>query len=368
MRAAGVDVLDLASGDPDFATPEPIRAAAKSALDAGDTHYVSPAGVADLREAIVAKLKAENGIEVNAAQVLVTPGGKAALFDAVQALVEPGVEVLLPEPAWVSFRPMVELAGGSVRSVPLGDGFRLTREALEAAVTSRAKVLIINSPCNPTGRVLDDSERAAIAATAIEHDLVVLSDEIYEHVIYSPHRHVSLASLPGMAERTLTVNGFSKAFAMTGWRIGYLAGPAALVSAASKVHGHSATCVSGFGQAGALAALRSPRALVDEMVAAWARRREVVCMAINAMNGFRCPLPDGAFYAFVDVRGTGLSSQAVAAELLEKHNVAVVPGPAFGAAGEGFSRLSFATSDETLERALLAFERFTQQLPKASTR
>ncbi len=368
LRAAGHDVLDLATGDPDFATPEPIRAAAKAALDAGDTHYVSPSGVPALRDAIAAKLMADNGIEVAASQVLVTPGGKAALFVAIQALVEPGVEVLLPEPAWVSFRPMVELAGGTVRSVPLGPNFRLTRVALEAAVTPKARLLIVNSPCNPTGRVLDDDERAAIVDTAIAHDLIVLSDEIYERVIYPPHRHVSLASLPGMAERTLTVNGFSKAYAMTGWRIGYLAGPADMVAAAAKVHGHSATCLSGFGQAGALAALNSPRSLVDDMVGAWARRRQLICMAINAMNGFRCPLPDGAFYAFVDVRGTGLRAQAVAAALLERHQVAVVPGTAFGEAGEGFIRLSFATSDETLERALRSFERFSQQLPKESTR
>jgi aspartate aminotransferase len=366
LRATGVDVLDLASGEPDFVTPAAIREATKRALDAGDTHYVSPAGVPALREAISNKLRIENGITVAPSQVLVTPGGKAALFVAIQALVEPGVEVLLAEPAWVSFRPMVELAGGSVRTVALTGDFRFTAEALEASVGPKTKLLLVNSPCNPTGRVLDDEERTAIAKFAIAHDLVVIADEIYERIVYPPNRHVSLASLPGMADRTLTVNGFSKAFAMTGWRIGYLAGPSALVAAAAKVHGHFATCANSFAQAGAIEALRGDSPAVEEMVAAWARRRQFVCTAINAMTGFRCPLPDGAFYAWVDVRRTGMGSQQVASALLDAHHLAVVPGPAFGASAEGFLRLSFATSDQTLERALLALESFTTQLPKES--
>lgn len=362
MKAAGQPVLDLASGEPDFITPEPIRTATKRALDEGDTHYVSPLGVPALREAIAQKLSRENGIEVSSNQILVTAGAKAALYVALQALAQPQVEVLLPEPAWVSFRPMVELAGGTVKTVTLGEGFRLTREALEASISPLSKVLIINSPCNPTGRVLDDDERAAIIGTALEHDLIVIADEIYERITYPPHRHISLAAHPLMKQRTVTVNGFSKAFAMTGWRLGYLSGPDWLVSAAAKIHGHLATCANSFAQAGALAALQCPAQVVNDLVFAWSRRRARVCEALDRLRGFRCPLPDGAFYAFIDIRPTGLSSTQVATALLERHLLAVVPGSAFGAAGEGFIRLSFAAADETIDRALTAIEHFSHTL------
>ncbi len=361
LRATGIDVIDLSAGEPDFVTPEPIREAAKRALDQGDTHYVSPAGILPLREAISKKLRENNGIDVTASEVLVTPGAKAALFVAFQALVEPGVEVLMPDPAWGSFRAMIEIAGGTARALP---GPRITTEGLEAKITAKTRVLLVCSPNNPTGHVLDAEERAAIVAAAVKHDLIVIADEIYERVIYPPHHHVSLASLPEMKHRTLTVNGFSKAFAMTGWRLGYLAGPSALVAPAAKVHGHLATCANSFAQAGALAALALPRSTVDDMVSAWARRRARVCSALDALRGFRCALPDGAFYAFVDIRQTGMRSVEVARVLLDVHHLAVVPGSAFGEAGEGFLRISFATSDETLERALLAFERFSQQLPQ----
>ena len=362
LRAEGVKVLDLATGEPDFDTPEPIRAAAKRALDHGDTRYVSPAGVPALRTAIAAKLKTENG--VFAQEVLVTPGAKAALYVAIHALVEPGVEVLLPEPAWVSFRPMVALAGGTTRPIALEAGFRLTREAIERQVTAKTRVLIVNSPCNPTGRVLDEAERNAVITAAIEHDLIVITDEIYERVVYAPHRHVSLAADPRMAERTLTVNGFSKAFAMTGWRLGYLAGPARLVSAAAKIHGHLATCATSFAQAGGVAALQTDPAVIEAMVATWARRRERVCAFIDSLPLFACPKPDGAFYAFVDIRKTGLTSNEVARRLLDQHHVAVVPGAAFGVEGEGFIRVSFATSDAVLESALAAIHRFAELLEK----
>jgi aspartate aminotransferase len=369
LRARGADVVDLGGGDPDFPTPEHICRAAIEAMQAGDTHYVSPAGTPKLRAAIARKLEQENQVKVDPADgVLVTPGGKAALFVAVQALIEPGSEVLLPEPAWVSFRPMVELAGGRVVPVALetSQGFRLTYAALKAAVTDATRLLIVNSPSNPLGRVLREDERQAIARVAAEHDLTVISDEIYEHVIYDGHRHVSLASLPELAERTLTCNGFSKAYAMTGWRLGWVAGPPQLLKALRTVHGHVATCAASFTQAAGVAALEGPQDAVKQMVAAWARRRDMVCTRLGALPGVRCPKPEGAFYAFPEVRGTGLSATEFTDHLLQNEQVAVTPGDAFGPAGAGHVRLSFATSDQELSRGLERIERFVNQVVRGT--
>jgi aspartate aminotransferase len=252
---------------------------------------------------------------------------------------------LIIEPAWVSYVSLVELAGG--RPVPVAldpdDNFRITRDLLAAAVTPATRVMIVNSPNNPTGRVLDEAELAAIVEIATAHDLLVFSDEIYEKILYDGHRHVSLAALPGMAERTLTFNGFSKAYAMTGWRLAYVAGPRPYVAEIEKVHSHSATCATSFVQSAGVEALTGPQAFIGEMVEAWDRRRRAVTAGLDAVKGVRCPRPEGAFYAFADVRETGLSSIAAAALLLREAHVAVVPGIAFGGAGEGHLRLSFAT-------------------------
>jgi aspartate aminotransferase len=355
LKAEGIDVIDLGGGDPDFITPAHIRRAASEAMDAGDTHYVASNGTPALRKAIAAKLRADNGIAADPnGGVIVTPGGKAALFQAMLALVEPGVDVLILEPAWVSYVPMVELAGG--RAVPVGldpdDDFRITEAKLRAALTPQTRVILANSPNNPTGRVLDETELAAVAAVARDHDLLVFADEIYEKILYDGHRHVSLASLPGLAERTLTFNGLSKAYAMTGWRLGYVAGPNRYVEQIAKVHSHSVTCATSFAQAGGVAALTGPQVFIGEMVAAWDRRRRTVAAGLSAVRGLRCPLVEGAFYAFVDARETGLASTELADHLLGEAHVAVVPGVAFGAAGEGHFRLSFATSDAALERAV----------------
>ncbi len=354
LRAQGIEVVDLGGGDPDFATPAHIVEAAVAAMQRGDTHYVESTGVPALRAAIAAKLRRENRLEVKAEEILVTPGGKAALFAAIQALVEPGVDVLVPEPAWVSYRPMVEAAGGGYRPVPLDAdaGFALTRAALEAALTPATRLLIINSPCNPTGRVLRAEELEAVAAFARERDVIVLSDEIYEHLVYDSHQHRSLASLPGLAERTLTVNGFSKAWAMTGWRLGYLAGPAALLAGPKLLHGHMVTCAASFAQAGALAALEGSLEPVRTMVARWDQRRRTLVEGLNTIPGLRCALPEGAFYAWVDIRGSGLDSITFARQLIEQARVAVTPGEAFGEAGAGHVRLSYATSDSALEFAV----------------
>jgi aspartate aminotransferase len=353
LKAEGIDVIDLGGGDPDFITPEHIRAAATDAMNAGDTHYVASAGIPSLRKAIADKLRTDNGIEVDPSGVIVTPGGKQALFEATLAFVETGVDVMIPEPAWVSYGPMVELAGGTAVPVPLDPdtNWRLTADSLAAAWTPASRILLINSPNNPTGRVLHDAELSAIAAFAQERDLLVFSDEMYEKILYDGQRHTSIATLPGMAERTLVFNGLSKAYAMTGWRLGYVAGPRPYLEQIEKVHSHSVTCATSFVQKAGVVALTGPQGFIGQMVSAWDRRRRNLAERLNAVNGITCPLVEGAFYAFADIRGTGMTSTQAADLFLQEAHVAVTPGVAFGASGEGHVRLSFATSDDLLETA-----------------
>jgi aspartate aminotransferase len=355
LKAQGIDVVDLGGGDPDFITPAHIRQAAADAMNAGDTHYVASAGTPAFRRAIAEKLRKDNGIEVDwQKEIIVTPGGKASLFQTMMALVEPGVDVLVLEPAWVSYVPMVEMAGG--RAIPVrletDDNFKVTYEKLAAAVTPQARALLFNSPNNPTGRVMDSDELDAIARVAEEFDLLVFADDMYEKILFDGRKHVSFASLPGMHQRTLTFNGLSKAYAMTGWRLGYVAGPAVYVDQVAKVHSHSVTCATSFAQAGGVAALTGPQEFIGDMVTAWDRRRRMVSDGLSAVKGFRCPPAEGAFYAFPDIRELGMSSLEAADLILREAHVALVPGAAFGEAGEGHLRLSFATSDEELEKAV----------------
>ena len=355
LKAQGIDVIDLGGGDPDFITPAHIRQAATDAMNAGETHYVASTGIPALRKAIAEKLRDDNGIEVDPdSEVVVTPGGKQALFEATLALVEPGVDVLIPEPAWVSYGPMVELAGGTAVPVSLDpdDNWRLTPAALEAAATPASRILLVNSPNNPTGRVLDDEELKAIADFARDRELLVFSDEMYEKILYDGHRHTSIATYPGLAERTLIFNGLSKAYAMTGWRLGYVAGPKAYLQQVEKVHSHSVTCATSFVQRAGVVALTGPQEFIGEMVTAWDRRRVAVSDGLSRLKGIDCRRAEGAFYAFADVRGLGISSSDAAEWFLHDAHVAVTPGIAFGAAGEGHVRLSFATSDELLAEAV----------------
>lgn len=354
LKAQGVDVVDLGGGDPDFITPQHIRQAAVDAMDAGDTHYVASVGTPQLRKAIAAKLLKDNGLTYDPAEIVVTPGGKHALYEAMQATVEPGVDVMILEPAWVSYVPMVEMAGGRAVHVALesDDNFRVTRDALEAAITPKTRGILVNSPNNPTGRVLDEGEFDAICGLARDHDLLVYTDEMYEKIVFDGRRHLSIAAMPGMWERTLTFNGLSKAYAMTGWRIGYVAGPKAFIDEIAKVHSHSVTQATSFAMAGGVAALTGPQVFIDEMVAAWDRRRHKVAAGLSNVRGIRCPEPEGAFYAFPDIRETGLSSLDFADLILREAHVALVPGTAFGEAGEGHVRLSFATADDLLANAV----------------
>jgi aspartate aminotransferase len=354
LKAAGRDVIDLGGGDPDFPTPAHIVAAAADAMEAGDTHYVASPGIPELRQAIVEKLRTENNVGYSTDEIIVTPGGKPAIFAAIMTLIDRGDEVLILDPGWVSYAPEVVMAGGTPVSAPLSpdDNFAITEERLRPAITPRTRALILCTPNNPTGRVATEEELATVARLAQEFNLYVLSDEIYEKLVYDGAVHRSIASLPGMWERTLTLNGFSKAYAMTGWRLGFLAAPAPIVKQILKVHSHSVTCAASFSQRGAVVALNGPQDFIGQMVAAYDRRRRLVTDGLNAIPGVRCALPQGAFYSFPDIRGTGLSSAECAELLIEQGGVAVTPGSAFGPAGEGFIRLSYATSDELLASAI----------------
>lgn len=355
LKAQGVDVIDLGGGDPDFITPAHIREAAIDAMNGGETHYVGGAGTPAFRKSIAAKLHRENGISVDPASgVMVTPGGKFALYLAAQAFVEPGVEVMVLEPAWVSYVPIVELAGGTPIRVSLNpdDNFTITRDILEAHITPATRIILLNSPNNPTGRVMTASELDAVAAFALDHDLMVWTDEMYEKIVYDGRTHLSIATQPGLHERTLTFNGLSKAYAMTGWRLGYVAGPAALIAQLGKVNSHATTCATSFAQAGGVAALDGPQDTIAEMVRAWDRRRHLVTDGINRIAGLRTNLVEGAFYSFIDGREIDPDSVRLADRILNEAQIAVVPGVAFGAAGEGHLRISFATSDEELTRTI----------------
>ncbi len=354
LKAAGRDVIDLGGGDPDFPTPAHIVAAAADAMESGDTHYVASPGTPELRAAIVEKLRADNGLTYSADEIIVTPGGKPALFAAIMALVDQGDEVLILDPGWVSYAPEVVIAGGTPVGVPLSadDDFAITEAILRPYITPRTRALILCTPNNPTGRVATESELATVARLAREHDFYVLSDEIYEKLVYDGAVHRSIAALPGMWERTITLNGFSKAYAMTGWRLGFLAAPQPVVAQIMKVHSHSVTCAASFSQRAATVALSGSQEFIGTMVAAYDRRRHLVTDGLNSIPGVRCALPQGAFYSFPDIRGTGLSSARAAELLIDEGGVAVTPGSAFGSAGEGFIRLSYATSDALLTSAI----------------
>ncbi len=364
LRAQGRDVIALAGGDPDFPTPSHIVEAAEAALRAGDTHYPPSRGRPALVEAIVAKLERENGIRVAPAQVVVTPGAKWALFIALAALVNPGDEVIVLDPSWVSYAPMVGLNDGVPVPValPAADGHRITEQALRSALSERSKVLLVNSPNNPTGRVLQPDEIDAIVRVAREADLYVISDEIYEHLVFDGAVHRSLAAEPGMAERTVVVNGFSKAYAMTGWRLGWLAAPEQIAALALNLHGQGVTSASSFAMAAGVAALNGPQECVAEMVAAYADRRRFMVEALNAIEGIECAAPEGAFYLFPSFPGSERDSVALAEALLERGDVAAVPGIAFGAPGEGHLRFTIATSKADLERAAERISRVAPEL------
>ena len=351
LAAKGVTVINMGGGDPDFATPEHIVEAAIRSLRGGATHYVNPLGIAELREAIAAKLERENGVRVSAGDgVIVTPGAKFAILLALLAHLDPGDEVLVQDPSWVSYAAMVRLAEGAAVPVPTlpEDGFRLGAEVLRRAATARTRAIIVNHPVNPTGHVLDDGEMDAVAGLAAERDLLVISDEIYERIAYPGTTHRSLAARPDLAGRTLTVNGFSKAYAMTGWRLGYVAGPANLMHPLRKVQDHSIYCVAPFIQEAGVAALTGPQDCVKAMCAEYLRRREAFLRAVGDVPGVQVSAPQGAFYTFPRFDVPGVPARRLAEVLLEVGGVAATAGTAFGACGEEHLRFTLRVPPETM--------------------
>lgn len=361
MKAEGIDVCSFSAGEPDFDTPDHIKAAAKDALDAGKTQYGPAAGEPKLRKAIAQKLQRENKLCYSPENVLVTNGGKQSLFNLMQVLLEPGDEVIIPAPYWLSYPEMVKLAAGVPVIVPTAvqTGYKITPEQLRQAVTPRTRLLVLNSPSNPTGMVYTPAEIRAIAKVIIETGIYVVSDEIYEKILYDGAEHLSIGAVsPEIFERTITSSGFAKAYAMTGWRIGYLAGPAEIVRAAITLQSHSTANVCTFAQYGAIAALEGPQNCVERMRQAFAERRQVVLDLLSTIPGLTCPKPEGAFYIFVDIQKTGLTSLEFCNKLLDSWQVAAVPGAAFGA--DNNIRLSYATDMETIQKGLDRLATFVQ--------
>ncbi len=346
-EAEGADVVDLSVGEPDFDTPAVVREAGKAAIDAGHTTYTPSQGIRSLREAIVADL-ADRGVEHDPDEVIVTPGGKHALYETVHALVEPGDEVVLIDPAWVSYEAMVNLAGGSaVRVDTTPHDFQLepALDDLEDVVTDATELIVLNAPNNPTGAVYTDAALAGVRDLAVEHDVAVVSDEIYDEVTYGVESR-SLGSLDGMGDRTVTINGFSKAYAMTGWRLGYLAAPEPLVGEAGKIQSHTVTCAANFVQHAGVTALEEADDVVEEMVADFRERRDLV-VDLLADNGVSVSAPAGAFYLLVPVAD---DDQSWAMDAIDEVSVATVPGSAFNA--PGYVRISYAASRERLREGV----------------
>ena len=359
MKKNGEDVCSFSAGEPDFDTPTHIRAAAKKALDEGKTRYGPAAGEPGLRKAIAEKLLRDNQLAYNADNVIVTNGGKQSLYNLIMALIEAGDEVIIPAPYWLSYPEMVTLAGGTsvIVNTSLENQYKITPEQLEAAITPKTKLFVLNSPSNPTGIVYTPEEIAALAKIVVEKDILVVSDEIYEKILYDGAIHRSIASFgPEIFQRSIVSNGFAKAFSMTGWRVGYIAGPVEIVKAMTNIQGHSTSNVCTFAQYGAIAALESPQDCIEEMVKAFSERRQYILERVRAIPGLNCPTPNGAFYVFIDISQTGLKSRDFCQKLLETQKVAAIPGIAFGA--DDCIRLSYATDLKTIEKGFDRIDKF----------
>ncbi len=374
LTAAGRDIIGLGAGEPDFDTPQHIKDAAISAIERGETKYTAPDGIPELKAAICDKFRRDNGLDYAPEQISVATGGKQVLFNALMATLNPGDEVIVPAPYWVSYPDMVKLAGGEPVIVPAGieTGFRLSAQALEAAITPRTKWLIFNSPSNPTGAGYSRDQLKALTDVLMRHPHVwVMSDDMYEHIAYPGFTFCSPAEVePQLYDRTLTVNGVSKAYSMTGWRIGYAGGPKPLIDAMRKMISQSTSCPSSISQWAAVAALEGDQSFLADWCAAFRRRRDLVVERLSAIDGMDCPVPDGAFYVYPSIAGLlGRTSaggalidsdEAFATALLEETGVAVVFGAAFGLSPH--FRISYATSDGALEEACARIARFCEGL------
>lgn len=363
MKAEGLDVCGFSAGEPDFDTPGHIRIAAQKALDDGKTRYGPAAGEPRLRGAVATKLRNDNQLAYGAENVIVTNGGKHSLYALMMTTIEPGDEVIIPSPYWVSYPEMVKLAGGTPVILPTTaqSGYKITPEQLQKAITPNTKLLVFNSPSNPTGMVYTPDEVRAIADVVVKNDIWVVADEIYEKILYDGAQHLSIgAASEAIFKRTIVSNGFAKAYAMTGWRLGYLAGPVELIQAVSTLQSQSTSNVCTFAQYGAIAALESSQDCVGTMLQAFTKRRQAIIDLVNGIPGLSCVVPDGAFYLFIDISKTGLKSLDFCTRLLHEKYVATVPGVAFGA-DDGI-RVSYATDMATIEKGMERLSDFVQQI------
>ena len=349
MERAGERVLHFELGRPDFDTPEYIKKAAWEALEAGKVHYTSNFGLMELREAIAAKLLRENQVSYKPTEVLVTVGLSEAVMAVLATLLNPGDEILVPDPVWLNYINVPNLLGAKPVTYSLKEenGYQLDIEEIHSKVTAKTKAIVIVTPNNPTGGVLTRDVLQQLADIAIQNDLMV-ADEVYERLLYDDAEHVSIASLPGMKEHTFTLNGMSKAYAMDGWRLGYVAAPEEYILAMNKFHQHNTTCAPNFVQVAGAAALNQEGDEVEEMVKEYKRRRDYAVKAINAIPGISCQCPKGAFYIFINCKSLGMKSAELSAYLLENAKIALVPGDVFGPGGEGYLRLSFAASYDSI--------------------
>ena len=359
MKEQGIDLCSFSAGEPDFDTPAHIKEAAKKALDLDKTKYGPVAGEPLLREAIAAKLNRDNNLNYSAENIIVTNGGKHSLFNLMVALIEPDDEVIIPAPYWLSYPEMVKLAGGKpvIVTTTTENKYKITPEQLARAITAKTKLFVLNSPSNPTGSVYSPDEIEALAKIIVERDLLVVSDEIYEKIIYDEARHLSIGAVNSeVFERTIISNGFAKSYSMTGWRVGYIAAPVEIVKAMTKIQSHSTSNVCTFAQYGAIAAVNSSQDCVEKMRIAFVERREIMYQAIAAINRLSCSKPHGAFYLFVDISQTGLNSLQFCNNLLESQQVAAIPGIAFGA--DNCIRLSYATDSTSIKKGMERLDRF----------
>ena len=363
LEAQGREIIHLEIGEPDFRTPSHIIHAASEALDQGYTHYCASAGLQELREAIAAEISRSRSVKVDPDWVVVTPGAKPIMFYLILALVEEGDEVIYPNPGFPIYESMINFVGGTPVPLPLQEkyDFRFDVNDLLSKVSPRTKLIIINSPQNPTGGLLTKSDLEAIAGIAIRRDIMILSDEIYSRIIYAGS-HLSIASLPGMLERTIILDGFSKTYAMTGWRLGFGVMPPGLQAHISKLVTNSVSCTPPFTQRAGLEALASAQSEVHHMVAEFRRRRDFIVKGLNEISGIRCLCPSGAFYAFPNIQSFGKKSSDLADYLLQEAGVAVLSGTSFGQYGEGYLRISYANSIENLGKAIDRIKEATRRL------
>ena len=350
MERAGERVLHFEIGRPDFDTPEYIKRAAEQALAEGKVHYTSNFGLMELRQAIADKLKRENNVDYTASEVLVTVGLSEAVFAVLATILEEGDEILVPDPVWLNYINVPNLLGAKAVTYGLTEetGFQMNLEEVKAKITPKTRAIVIITPNNPTGGVLSEDVLKELAEIAVSNDLMVISDEVYERLVYDGAKHISIASLPSMKERTFTMNGMSKAYAMDGWRLGYVAAPEEYILAMNKFHQHNTTCAPNFVQVAAIAALNEEGNEVKEMVKEYQRRRDYAVKAINEIPGLHCECPKGAFYIFINCKSLNMKSADLSAYLLEEAKIALVPGDVFGPGGEGYLRMSFANSYENV--------------------